>query len=130
MGMNPIGDFLWLALGVVVSIETGLRSPIVDQIARLRRSARMGMLRLSSARVSDHWKGQAARRYAVVVLASTFAILVFVTMSVMPFFLICWFVLGSFDAVFAMLVRPNVAIVLTVFTVGYFYLRAWARSRG
>lgn len=115
---------------MVISSEIGIRSPIGEKIYRLRRTIRIAMLRLPSARVSDHWKGKAARRYAVVVLASSLATLFLIGIALTPFFAILWLVSGSLDSVVALVARHELTIPFTAVAAGYLLLRALGRARG
>lgn len=128
--MDLVVDLLWLVMGVVGSCEIALRSTMPHHISRLNSAVGKAMKRLSSARVSDHWKALAARRYAIVALSATLFILSVLVAALVPVYAALWLLSGSIDAIPALALRPDVAVFFTVVAVGYLHLRTWMRTRG
>jgi hypothetical protein len=128
--MDLIVELPVLVLGVLGSCEIVLRSPISRHISRLKCSVEKAMRCLSSARVSDHWKALAARRYAVDVLVSTLVIVGGFVVALLPVVASLSLALGSLDAMLVFASRPDVTVVLTIVAVGYLLLRARVSPRG
>ena len=128
--MDLVVDLLWLAMGVVGSCEIVLRSPMPHHISRLNSAVGNAIKRFSSARVSDHWKALAARRYAIDALLSTLFIFSVLIAALMPVSAALWLVSGSLGAIPVLALRPDVAVFFTVVAVGYLLLRARMSARG
>lgn len=123
-------DTLWLALGAVGSCEILLRLPFAGRIERLKQCIKSVLVWLPSSRVSDHWKGLAARLYAAEIMISTVALLVFLMAALFPLLLALWIASGSLDALRAFILRLEIFFGLTIFSIGYLFARAWVRARG
>ena len=128
--MDLVVDLLWLAMGVVGSCEIALRSTMTHHISRLNSVVGKAIKRFFSARVSDHWKALAARRYAIDALLSTLFIFCVLIAALVPVSAAFWLVSGSLDAIPALALRPDSAVFFTVVAVGYLHLRTWMRTRG
>ena len=88
------------------------------------------MLRLSSARVSDHWKALAARRYAAEMLTATLCLFRVLVTALAPMIAAFWLVSGSPEAILSLGLRGDVVIGLTIVAVGYLFLRSRMRASG
>ncbi len=118
-------DALWLVLGAVGSCEILFRLPFAGRIERLKQCIGSALVRLPSSRVSDHWKGLAARLYAAEIMISTVALLVFLTTTLSPLLLALWIASGSLDALPTFILRLEIFFGLTIFSIGYLFARAW-----
>ena len=89
----------------------------------------MAMLRLPSARVSDHWKARVSRRYAANAFRSAIALFILIFVSLTPIFAVMWLIAGSLNGMQELAVRPWVTIVVAFVAAGYLLLRTWIRAR-
>ena len=130
MAMTLVVDMLCLALGIVGSCEVLLRSPISCHVSRIARSIGVAMSRLRSDSGSDHWKARAARRCAAIVMSSTLVLFGALIGALAPIAAMLWLVASSLDAMLALALRPDLAIVLTAVAAGYVLCRTRKRAHG
>jgi hypothetical protein len=128
--MRPVLDALWIVLGTVGSCEMLLRLPVGDRLGRLRQVIGKALHILPSSRVSDHWKGLVARRYAAEVSVSTVFVVLSFIVALAPLSAALWIVSGSADAMFRLMVRPDLIVALTAVAAGYLLARTRSSTHG